>query len=287
MILLDTQDLLIFKHVADLHSISRAAEKLDYVQSNVSQRIKILEDELSARLLIRSNRGVKLTEEGTTLYKYAEDILKLMQDAKSAIDKNKWREYLVIGATQTVSAALLPKLFLLFMKENDDIGMSMKTQDKQRLQEMLFYGEIDGMFVNGLFDEERFESVHSLTEDIVFLSHQNFKFEEDGCPTLIVNSDTTCMYRNKTFEVAKDKGYTDPRIMEFDTLESILNAVESGMGMSVVPKRILDNRKTMQGIIQSDLSMSVRIEFIVSLKKKRSKSLQKFIRFIKSLSLNV
>lgn len=75
--------------------------------------------------------------------------------------------------------------------------------------------------------------------------------------------------------------------MEFDTLESILNAVESGMGMSVVPMRILDNRKTMQGIIQSDLSTPVRIEFIVSLKRKRSKSLQKFIRFLNSLSLNV
>lgn len=57
--------------------------------------------------------------------------------------------------------------------------------------------------------------------------------------------------------------------------------------MSVVPKRILDNRKTMQGIIQSDLPMPVRIKFIVSLKRKPSKSLQKFIRFIKSLSLNV
>lgn len=145
-------DILIFKHVVDLHSISRAAEKLDYVQSNVSQRMKILEDELGARLLIWNNRGVKLTEEGTTLCKYAEDILKRMQDAKSAINKNKWKEYLAIGATQTVSAAMLPKLFLLFMKENNDIDMSMKTQDKQRLQEMLFYGEIDGVFVNGLFD---------------------------------------------------------------------------------------------------------------------------------------
>lgn len=75
--------------------------------------------------------------------------------------------------------------------------------------------------------------------------------------------------------------------MEFDTLESILNAVESRMGMSVVPKRILDNRKTTQGIIQSDLSISVRIEFIVSLKRKCSNSLQKLIRFLKSLTLNV
>ncbi|WP_214729601.1 LysR family transcriptional regulator [Exiguobacterium sp. s168] len=121
---------MIFKPVADLHSISRAAEKLDYVQSNVSQRMKILEDELVAHLLIRSNRGVKLTKEGTKLYKYAEDILKLMQDAKSSINKDKWIEYLVIGATQTVSATMLPKIFLLFMKDNNKIGVSMKTQDR-------------------------------------------------------------------------------------------------------------------------------------------------------------
>ncbi|MDW2886461.1 LysR family transcriptional regulator [Exiguobacterium artemiae] len=183
--------------------------------------MKILEDELGARLLIQSNLEVKLTEEGTTLYKYAKDILKLVQDAKSAINKKKWREYLAIDTTQTVSAAMLPKIFLLFMEENDDIGMSMKTQDKQRLQEMLFYGEIDSVFVNGLFDEERFESVHSFSEDIVILSHQDFKFVEDGCPTLFVNRDTTCTYRTKTFEVEKDNGYTDLRIMEFDTIESI------------------------------------------------------------------
>ena len=110
--------------------------------------MKILEDELGARLLIRSNLGVKLTEEGTTLYKYAEDILKLVQDAKSAISKKKWREYLIIDTTQIVSAAMLPKIFLLFMQQNNDIDMLMKTQDKQRLQEMLFYSEFGVVFVN-------------------------------------------------------------------------------------------------------------------------------------------
>lgn len=39
------------------------------------------------------------------------------------------------------------------MEESNDIDMSMKTQDKRRLQEMLFYSEIDVVFVNGLFDE--------------------------------------------------------------------------------------------------------------------------------------
>ncbi len=84
-----------------------------------------------------------------------------MHDAKSAISKKKGREDLTIGATQTILAAMLPKIFLLFMEENNDMIMSMRTQDKQRLQEMLFYCGIDEVFVNELFDEERFESLHS------------------------------------------------------------------------------------------------------------------------------
>ncbi|WP_214803295.1 LysR family transcriptional regulator [Exiguobacterium sp. ERU656] len=55
---------MIFKHVADIHSISKVAEKSGYVKSNVSQRMKILEDELGVHLLIRSNRKVRLMEEG-------------------------------------------------------------------------------------------------------------------------------------------------------------------------------------------------------------------------------
>lgn len=59
------------------------------------------------------------------------------------------------------------------------------------------------------------------------------------------------------------------------------------MGMSVVLKRILDNRKAVQGINRTDLLSPVWIEFIVSLKRKLSKSLSKFILFLKLLSLNV
>ncbi|RKJ16706.1 LysR family transcriptional regulator, partial [Butyricicoccus sp. 1XD8-22] len=57
---MDSHDLRIFKQVAELQSISKAAENLGYVQSNISQRIKSLEDELGIRLFVRNNRGVTL-----------------------------------------------------------------------------------------------------------------------------------------------------------------------------------------------------------------------------------
>ncbi|WP_319020741.1 LysR family transcriptional regulator [Bacillus sp. B1-b2] len=54
---MESHELKIFKQVAELQSVSRAAEKLGYVQSNVSQRIKKLEDELGVPLFMRNNRG--------------------------------------------------------------------------------------------------------------------------------------------------------------------------------------------------------------------------------------
>lgn len=55
---MESKDLRIFKQVAEQQSISKAAEKLGYVQSNISQRIKGLEHELGVPLIIRNNRGL-------------------------------------------------------------------------------------------------------------------------------------------------------------------------------------------------------------------------------------
>lgn len=80
---------MISKHVTDLHSISKATKKMCCVQSNISKRMKILEDELDVRLLIRRHRGVRLMKEGITLCEYVEGILKLMQDAESVINNKE------------------------------------------------------------------------------------------------------------------------------------------------------------------------------------------------------
>lgn len=83
---MESHDLWIFKHVAELQSVSKAAEKLGYVQPNVSQRIKGLEEELGVRLFKRNNRGVTLTEEGNVLLEYTIQIMLLMDEAKSLVN---------------------------------------------------------------------------------------------------------------------------------------------------------------------------------------------------------
>ncbi|MFC7677662.1 LysR family transcriptional regulator [Paenibacillus sp. GCM10028914] len=276
---MESHDLRIFKHVAELQSVSKAAERLGYVQPNVSQRIKSLEDELGVRLLLRNNRGVTLTEEGKTLLEYSNQIILLMDEVKSLINPNKWRESLIIGAPQTISAVKIPRLFSSFLREHHHIDVKVRTSDKQQLQEMLSYGEVDGLFIHGTYHHSQFETVYSYFENIVLISPKDAPFHKQE-HTLIVNSDIHCIYRNKTLDYSKIHHFRDPVIMEFDSLEAILQAVHDGLGISIIPADVAFRREESPTIQYEELPETIKVDFIIKPRKQHPQSLKKFIQFL-------
>lgn len=280
---LESQDLRIFKCVAETKSLSKAAEVLGYVQPHISQRIKNLEEELGTKLLIRTNRGVTLTNEGEALFNYAQRILLLMEEAKAEVNPNKFRKSLIIGASQTVSATKVPFLFSSFLKEHRDIEVKIKTDRKHALQEMLSYGEIDGLFLSGTYNEAQFETVYHYAEKMVLISPLSSEKAETGQPTLLINSDVTCIYRNRLLAFSKEHHIHKASIMEFDSLEAILQGVRDGLGMSVVPASVVKSRGDIKSIQYQELSEDVHIDFVVKKGKERSQSLKKFIHFLESL----
>ncbi len=279
----ESQDLRIFKCVAEAKSLSKAAEILGYVQPHISQRMKNLEDELDTKLFIRTNRGVTLTDQGETLFNYAQRILLLMDEAKAEVNPNKFRTSLIIGASQTVSATKVPFLFSSFLKENKNIEVKLKTDTKKALQQMLSYGEIDGLFLSGTYNEAQFETVYHYAEKMVLISPLYEGREEKDQPTLLINSDVNCIYRNRLLAFSKEHHTHKANMMEFDSLEAILQGVRDGLGMSVVPASVVNSRGDMQSIHYQELSEDVQIDFVVKKGKQRSPSLKKFIHFLGSL----
>jgi len=72
---IDPNDLLIFAHVAELGSFSRAAERLGLPKSSVSRRLAALEQRLGERLLLRTTRRQTLTEFGALLLEHARQVV--------------------------------------------------------------------------------------------------------------------------------------------------------------------------------------------------------------------
>ncbi|WP_036704760.1 LysR family transcriptional regulator, partial [Paenibacillus graminis] len=75
----------VFQAAAEEGSISKAAQRLNYVQSNVTARIQQLEQELKTPLFYRHSRGITLTSAGQTLMEYTLKIINLLEEAAQAV----------------------------------------------------------------------------------------------------------------------------------------------------------------------------------------------------------
>ena len=279
MLFLESHDLWIFKHVAELQSISKAAEKLGYVQPNVSQRIKSLEDELGVRLLIRNNRGVTLTEEGNVLLAYTNQIILLMDEAKSLMNPKKWRNTLTIGASQTISAVRIPQLFSSFLRVHKNIDFKVRTNDKLKLLELLSYGELDGVFINGKYNGSQFETVYTYFEKIILISPKQNQMKKHD-QTLLMNSDPDCIYRNKVYICLKKVILITRLSWNLIRLNRLYKLLMKDLESVSYRKTLQIVEKNYKNIQYQELPKTILLDSVIKQRKQQSQSLKKFIHFL-------
>jgi LysR family nitrogen assimilation transcriptional regulator len=85
---MEIRQLRYFVRIADLGSLSRAAQALHIAQPALSQTVAQLETELGQRLLVRKPTGVQLTEPGRVLYAHAQRVLKQMNEIRDAVSQS-------------------------------------------------------------------------------------------------------------------------------------------------------------------------------------------------------
>src|SRR5947207_15970624 len=114
---MELSDLLTFSTVARLGGITRAADELNTVQSNVTQRVKGLEAEIGTALFERHSRGMTLTSAGRRLLTYAQRMAALSREAmRAARDNGEPKRPQLIGSMETTAWVRLPSLLAEFHK---------------------------------------------------------------------------------------------------------------------------------------------------------------------------
>jgi len=124
---MDLSDLIIFKAVADEGGILRAAKRLHRVQSNVTKRIKQLEESLGVQLFFRQKQRLFLSPSGELLLNYADRLLRLAEEAKGAVTSAIPRGVLRLGALESTAASRLPKIFCEFHRRFPEVRIELKT----------------------------------------------------------------------------------------------------------------------------------------------------------------
>ena len=238
---MESLELRIFREVAQESSISKAAENLNYVQSNITAHIKRLEEELGTILFIRHGKGVTITADGEKLLNYANSILELIDRAVSEFQLESLR--LRVGATQTLAASRLPVWIANYQKAFPHVSCSIITDSQERLVELLENQMMDCIFVEQRYIRPNMKSVFDFQEQLSIIAPHESTAESLQNWPVIVNNMESCPYRKLLLNWIFSKIHSTPAIVEFDTVESICNAVSLNMGISLLPTNVVIERK--------------------------------------------
>ncbi|MBE6864791.1 MAG: LysR family transcriptional regulator [Ruminococcus flavefaciens] len=158
---MDIRVLRYFLAVAREQSFSTAAERLFLSQPTLSRQLKDLEDELGKTLLVRSNKGVTLTEEGMILRKRAEEIVELMdkteQEVRQSNDSVSGTVY--IGAGETYAIKLIADTAHHLKADYPAIHYSLFSGNGTDVLEKLERGLLDFGLIFGNIDRTKYEAI--------------------------------------------------------------------------------------------------------------------------------
>lgn len=149
----------IFYTVAQCGNISAAAKKLYISQPAVSKSISRLEENFSSPLLLRSSRGVTLTENGKLLYRQLETAFQAIRQGEEMISRN---DLLGAGSLSIGVSATLCKYALLpylqdYIAANPYVKVSLSCQSTHETIAALENGTLELGLVG---ESDRLESSH-------------------------------------------------------------------------------------------------------------------------------
>lgn len=240
---MDAADLRIFEAVARLGGMNRAAAALHTVQSNVTQRIRALEEELGGPLFERHSRGVSLTAAGKRLLPYAEQVRQLLSEARQAVrDDGTARGPLVIGSLETTAALRLSPVLSLYAQKHPAVDVTLRTGTSAELIDAVLARQLEGAFVCGPVDHPELDEETVFREELVVLTAPTVRSLDKALMATelkIVVLRLGCSYRQRLEDILARRGIVGLRRLEFGTLEAIVGCVAAGLGITLLPKALI------------------------------------------------
>jgi DNA-binding transcriptional LysR family regulator len=241
---MDAAALKVFAAVARLGGMNRAAAELNTVQSNVTTRIRRLEEELGTTLFERHGRGVTLTAAGRRLWPYAARVDTLLDEARRAVvDDGRPQGSLAIGSLETTAALRLSPILATYAATFPDVDLVLRTGTTRELIDATFAREVEGAFVCGPVDHPQLGSEPVFREQLAVATAPKVRSLEDlgrERDLKLVVLRAGCSYRQRLEEILARRGVVGLRQLEFGTIESIIGCVAGGLGVTLLPGALLE-----------------------------------------------
>jgi DNA-binding transcriptional LysR family regulator len=241
---MDLRELETFQAVVAAGGIGRAATRLHRAQSSITSRIHQLEASLGVELFHREGQRLRLTASGEELVDYARRLLDLAEQARVAVRSGETGGRLRLGAMESVAASRLPYPLAEFHRRHPQIWVNLQTASSRGLVADVQAGTLDAAIVGEGVDRERFRSVPLYMEELVLVGARGSDMLDtpqrltNG--TVLVYHNQGCAYRRRLEQWLESQHIVPARLLEFASYHGIFAAAATGVGVSLVPRSVLD-----------------------------------------------
>lgn len=240
---MELRQLQIFHTAAQTLNFSHAALALGYVQSNITNQIRQLEEELGVKLFERFGKHLYLTQDGLALQERAAVILQLAEQTRERFHGSAVQGTLRIGAAETLCVHRLPPLLTTYRQRYPGVSLHVHTEHRDGLLDRLRHNQLDvalaltdeitaaDILVQPL-QQETIIPVISPTHPLAKQPHIEPQFLTGESLLITLPG---CGYRSLLLTALHTAGVRLASVMELSSIGAIKECTACSLGFSLLP----------------------------------------------------
>lgn len=250
---MDTPDrqLRYFMRIAELKSLSRAAEDLDQTQSGLSRQLAALEAHVGKPLFVRTGRGVELTEAGARLL---DGVLPAYRSIDQTLEAVRQREGVTQGSVRlatvhTLSYYFMAEVVAQFVSSREHVNLSVMGRSSPEVVALVESGKADiGFVYDAAVASDNLASTPLFDDDMCLIVRRGVDVADRvdlGAMALRLVGFPPHYALRKMIHSA---GLQPEFVAEAETIDAMLKLVSSGVGACILPSRIPEKLLTDYGL---------------------------------------
>lgn len=270
----DVRQLRALQAIAQEGSFGRAAERLGFTQSAISQQIAGLERAVGDRVFDRPGgpKRVELTPTGVLLLDYATSVFEQLRITEDGLRSLRAGEVgrLVVGSFQSVSVNVLPAVVGRLRGERPGLAVRCEEEDENDvLVGRLLADELDLTFLIGEPDDPAVESVTLLVDPFVLVSPNTGiapVVDPGRLGGVAMIGQSPCACQLSIDRSLRDLGVEPDYVFRTNDNAAVQAMVRAGMGCAILPHLAVD--RTDPGVVVSTMDPPIAPRVLVLARRK-------------------
>lgn len=237
----------IFVEVYEEKSITGAARRLEMAQPAVSLAVREMETHYGTKLFERSGRGIRPTEAAAHLYEDAARLISLYEEMDRKMKNWDRAGELRIGSSISIGSCILPRLVRDFSRNYPDLDVFVRINSSDIIEQDILSDRLDFGLIEGRIHSEKIHARVFMDDELIPVCSRFHPLADRKDVPLEALAGERFLMREKnsgTRELAESnfavKGFHIRPVWESSSTAALISAVSEGLGISVLPKRMLE-----------------------------------------------